>query len=192
MVEEKSTTTTTTAAAKQTVIHVTALDGIVTMNSLFTAAMFIGLSMTAPENATTVLVAACTAKPETVRQLIVYEVLSFSCFLFSSLLAQSLKLQINLRNSMKDPSQARMNVRHLKYCLTAAAAGSVVGCVFLMLSIVDFIRVKLGSLSCGGKPVTAVVVLVVLVGCGLLVYAVTAVLALVTVDEEEEEVLPEA
>ncbi|KAL1555180.1 hypothetical protein AAHA92_15654 [Salvia divinorum] len=163
-------------SGKNTSIHVTALDGIVSANSLLTMAMFIGLSMTSPENATTATSAACTTGAETVRRLIVFEVVSFSFFLFSSLVAQSLKLQINLRNSMDptDPHRATINVDHLKYCLFASAVASVLGSTFLMLSIVDFIRVKLGALSCGGKSVYAVATLSVFVSAGLLVYVVTA------------------
>ncbi|XP_047938525.1 uncharacterized protein LOC125186219 [Salvia hispanica] len=159
-----------------TSIHVTALDGIVSVNSLFTMAIFIGFSMTVPENSTTATSAACTTSAETVRRLIVFEVVSFSFFLFSSLVAQSLKLQINLRNSMDptDPDRATIDVAHLKYCLFASAVGSVLGSAFLMLSIVDFIRVKLGSFSCGGKPVYAAATLVVFVGAGMLIYVVTA------------------
>ncbi|XP_057801450.1 uncharacterized protein LOC131016747 [Salvia miltiorrhiza] len=171
---------------RQTSIHVTALDGIVNVNSLFTLAMFVGLSMTSPENATTAWSAGCTTGGETVRRLIVFEVVSFSFYLFSSLVAQSLKLQINLRNNLdpKDPHKADIDVDHLKYCLFASAVGSVLGCIFLILSIVDFIRVKLGSLSCGGKPVYAVVTLVVCVGAGLLVYAITAARAAFFVQDQ--------
>ncbi|XP_047943844.1 uncharacterized protein LOC125190560 [Salvia hispanica] len=175
-----TTAATTTTGGKNTSIHVTALDGIVSVNSLFTMALFIGFSMTVPENATTVGSASCITSGETVRRLIVFEVASFSFFLFSSLVAQSLKLQINLRNSMDptDPHRAEINVDHLKYCLSASAVGSVLGCTFLTLSIVDFIRVKLGSLSCGGRPVQAVVLLLIFVGSGLLIYLVTAARAL--------------
>ncbi|KAL1555177.1 hypothetical protein AAHA92_15651 [Salvia divinorum] len=182
-------TATATAAGsngKNTSIHVTALDGIVNVNSLFTMALFIGFSMTVPENATTVTSASCTTSRETVRRLIVFEVVSFSFFLFSSLVAQSLKLQINLRNNMDptDPHKADINVDHLKYCLFASAVGSVLGCTFLTLSIVDFIRVKLGSLSCGGKPIHAVVVLVIFVGAGLMIYVITAARALFFVQNQ--------
>ncbi|XP_047943968.1 uncharacterized protein LOC125190661 [Salvia hispanica] len=178
--QENKISTPVAGNGKNTSIHVTALDGIVSVNSLFTMALFIGFSMTVPENATTVGSASCITSGETVRRLIVFEVASFSFFLFSSLVAQSLKLQINLRNSMDptDPHRAEINVDHLKYCLSASAVGSVLGCTFLTLSIVDFIRVKLGSLSCGGRPVQAVVLLLIFVGSGLLIYLVTAARAL--------------
>ncbi|KAH6765944.1 maternal effect embryo arrest protein [Perilla frutescens var. hirtella] len=182
--EMQESTSTTTAAAPsggslKTSIHVTALDGIVNVNSLFTMAIFIGFSMTIPENATAASSAACTTSRETVRRLIVFEVVSFSFFLFSSLIAQSLKLAINLVNNMdaKDPHKADIDADYLKFGLFASAVGSVVGCTFLMLSIVDFVRVKLGALSCGGKPVYAVVTLSIFVGSGLLVYMITATYA---------------
>ncbi|XP_057801462.1 uncharacterized protein LOC131016755 [Salvia miltiorrhiza] len=170
----------------KTSIHVTALDGIVNVNSLFTMSLFIGFSMTVPQNATTASSAACTTSAETVRRLIVFEVISFSFFLFSSLVAQSLKLQINLRNNMDptDPHKGDIGIDHLKYCLFGSAVGSVLGCTFLTMSIVDFIRVKLGSLSCGGKPVYAVVTLLVFVGSGLLIYVITAARAAFIVQNE--------
>ncbi|KAL0370953.1 UNVERIFIED_CONTAM: hypothetical protein Sangu_0413400 [Sesamum angustifolium] len=170
---------TTTIGRVKTSIHVTALDGIVNVNSLFTMAIFIGFSLTAPEAATAVSGKECTTSRETVRRLIVFEVVSFSFFLFSSLIAQSLKLAINLINNMdpNDPHKADIDPDYLKYGLFGSAIGSVAGCLFLTLSIVDFIQVKLGSYSCGGKPVYALVTLVVFVGFALLVYVITAIYA---------------
>lgn len=171
--------TTTTLGRVKTSIHVTALDGIVNVNSLFTMATFIGFSLTIPENATAASTVQCTVSRETVRQLIIFEVISFSFFLFSSLIAQSLKLAINLLNNMdpSDPHKADLDRDSLKYALFGSAVGSVMGCIFLMLSIMDFIQVKLGRISCGGKPVYALVTLVLFVGAGLLVYISTAIYA---------------
>ncbi|KAH6814247.1 maternal effect embryo arrest protein [Perilla frutescens var. frutescens] len=160
-------------------VHVTALDGIVNVNSLFTMAIFIGFSMTTPTQNSAVAETECQTSHETVRRLIVFEVVSFSFFLFSSLIAQSLKLSINLINNMdqSDPHKADIDPDYIRYGLFGSAAGSVLGCLFLMLSIMDFIRVKLGSYSCGGKPVYALVTLLIFVGSGLLVYITTAVYA---------------
>ncbi|KAL0459027.1 UNVERIFIED_CONTAM: hypothetical protein Slati_0529900 [Sesamum latifolium] len=170
---------TTRIGRVKTSIHVTALDGIVNVNSLFTMAIFIGFSLTAPEAATAVSRKECTTSRETVRRLIVFEVVSFSFFLFSSLIAQSMKLAINLINNMdpNDPHKADIDPDFLKYGLFGSAIGSVAGCLFLTLSIVDFIQVKLGSYSCGGKPVYALVTLVVFVGFALVVYVTTAIYA---------------
>ncbi|KAG8388848.1 hypothetical protein BUALT_Bualt02G0167700 [Buddleja alternifolia] len=174
-----NTTTTTAVGPAKTSVHVTALDGIVNVNSLFTMATFIGFSMTVPEAATAASEVRCHASRETVRRLIVFEVLSFSFFLFSSLIAQSIKLAINLINNMDptDPHKADINPSLLKYGLFGSAIGSVMGCSFLMLSIVDFIQVKLGVFSCGGKPVYALATLVLFVGSGLVVYVTTAIYA---------------
>lgn len=58
------------------------------------------------------------------------------------------------------------------------AVGSVMGCQFLMLLIVDVIQIRLGMLSCGSKSaVHSVVALVVLVSSDLLVYISTVVYA---------------
>ncbi|KAL8548866.1 hypothetical protein ACS0TY_007942 [Phlomoides rotata] len=172
-------TPSTTVGGVKTSVHVTALDGIVNVNSLFTMAIFIGFSLTVPENAAAVSRAECTTSRTTVRRLIVFEVVSFSFFLFSSLVAQSLKLTINLLNNMDpgDPHKADVDPDLLRYGLFGSAVGSVMGCAFLMLSIMDFVRVKLGDYSCGGEPVIALVALVIFVGPGLFIYMATAVYA---------------
>ncbi|CAI9770696.1 unnamed protein product [Fraxinus pennsylvanica] len=168
-----------TLGRSKTSIHVTALDGIVNVNSLFTMAIFIGFSLTVPANGSAGHPASCNASIGTVRRLIVFEVISFSFFLFSSLIAQSLKLTINLLNSLDatNPHKADIDSSVMKYGLFGSAIGSVMGCLFLTFSIVDFIQVKLGVLSCGGEPVYAVVTLAVFVGSSLLVYVFTSVYA---------------
>ncbi|KAL6576830.1 hypothetical protein OROMI_011106 [Orobanche minor] len=201
--QSKTTATNTTATATTTAadpsttrvgrvktsVHVTALDGIVNVNSLFTMATFIGFSLTIPEAATAATSVECTASHETVRRLIVFEVVSFSFFLFSSLMAQSLKLAINLLNNMdpSEPHKADIDPDFLKYGLFGSATGSVLGCVFLMLSMVDFIRIKLGVFSCGGKPVYGLVILVLFAGAGLAVYVVTAIYASFFVEASSED-----
>ncbi|KAI3461789.1 hypothetical protein Pfo_018452 [Paulownia fortunei] len=155
-------------------------------------AIFVGFSLTVPEAATAASRAECTTSRETVRRLIVFEVVSFSFFLFSSLIAQSLKLAINLLNNMdaNDPHKADIDPDLLKYGLFGSATGSVMGCLFLMLSIVDFVQVKLGMYSCGGKPVYGLVALVVFVGSGLLVYVTTAVYVSFFVEVSSKEDVP--
>ncbi|KAL2488370.1 hypothetical protein Fot_41662 [Forsythia ovata] len=134
-------------------------------------ATFIGFSLTVPAAGSAGHPASCNASIKTVRILIVFEVVAFSFFLFSSLIAQSIKLTINLLNSLDptDPHKADIDSSALKYGLCGSAFGSIMGCVFLMLSIVNFIQVKLGVFSCGHEPVYGVVVLVTCVGSALLV-----------------------
>lgn len=178
----RTTTATTTTAAKtlKTSIHVTALDGIVNVNSLFTVAIFIGFSLTDPASSGTGHRPSCTATSDMVRRLILFEVVSFSWFLFSSLIAQALKLVINLLNNVDpgDAHKADIDPRLLKTGLLGSAMGSFLGCVFLMLSIGLFVQVKLGVFSCGGESVLSVVILGVSVGFALLVYFIASLYSL--------------
>lgn len=167
-------------ATTTTSVHVTALDGLVNVNSLFTIAVFVGLSLTTPGQHSLENPSACDAGVEVAKKLLVFEVVSFSFFLFSSLVAQGLKLAINLLNSrdVDEVFRAHINLKVLRFGMMASATGSVMGCLFLMLSMVNVIEIRLGMLSCGSKSaVHAVTALVVLVTSALLVYISTAVYA---------------
>lgn len=159
-----------------TSVHVTALDGMVNVNSLFTVAVFVGLSLTSPGQRSLENNSACDAGPDVVRNLLVFEVVSFSFFLFSSLIAQGLKLAINLLNSkdVDEAFRAHINARVLRLGMLGSAVGSVMGCVFLLLSMVNVIQIRLGMLSCGsGAAVRSVVALLTLVCTALAVYIST-------------------
>lgn len=55
----------------------TALDGVVNVNSLFTVAVFVGLSLTAPgQRSLTDNHTACDAGPDVIRNLLVFEVMA--------------------------------------------------------------------------------------------------------------------
>ncbi|XP_062081281.1 uncharacterized protein LOC133786080 isoform X1 [Humulus lupulus] len=171
--------TSMSSSSSTTSVHVTALDGLVNVNSLFTIAVFVGLSLTTPgqqslENR------ACDAGIDVAKKLLVFEVVSFSFFLFSSLVAQGLKLAINLLNSkdVDEVFKAHINLKVLRFGMMGSAVGSVMGCVFLMLSMVNVIEIRLGMLSCGSKSaVHAVATLLVLVSSALVVYISTAIYA---------------
>lgn len=167
------------ATAATTSVHVTALDGLVNVNSLFTIAVFVGLSLTTPDQHS-LENSACDAGIDVAKKLLVFEVVSFSFFLFSSLIAQGLKLAINLLNSkdVDEAFRAHISLRVLRFGMLGSAVGSVLGCLFLMLSMVSVIEIRLGMLSCGSKSaVRAVSALVVLVTTALLAYISTAVYA---------------
>lgn len=162
-----------------TSVHVTALDGLVNVNSLFTIAVFVGLSLATP-NQHSLENSACDAGVDVAKKLLVFEVVSFSFFLFSSLVAQGLKLAINLLNSkdVDEVFRAHINLKVLRFGMLGSAVGSVMGCLFLMLSMVNVIQIRLGMLSCGSKSaVHSVSALVILVSTALLVYISTAVYA---------------
>ncbi|KAK1272814.1 hypothetical protein QJS04_geneDACA013168 [Acorus gramineus] len=163
-------------SSSTTSIHVTALDGLVNVNSLFTIAVFVGLSLTTPGQRSLEDKSACDAGPDIARKLLVFEVVSFSFFLFSSLVAQGLKLAINLLNSkdVDDAFRAHINVKVLRFGMLASAIGSVMGCVFLVLSMVNVVQIRLGVVSCGSvSAVRAVAALVTLVSSALVVYIST-------------------
>ncbi|XP_055812880.1 uncharacterized protein LOC129882548 [Solanum dulcamara] len=163
-----------------TSVHVTALDGLVNVNSLFTIAVFVGLSLTTPGQRSLEDRTACDAGIDVVKKLLVFEVVSFSFFLFSSLVAQGLKLAINLLNSkdVDEAFRAHINLKVLRLGMMGSAIGSVMGCLFLMLSIVNVIQIRLGMLSCGSKSaIHAVSTLLILVTSALVVYISTAIYA---------------
>lgn len=174
------TSASSSSSASTTSVHVTALDGLVNVNSLFTIAVFVGLSLTIPGQRSLENRSACDAGLDVAKKLLVFEVVSFSFFLFSSLIAQGLKLAINLLNSkdVDEAFRAHINLKVLRFGMMGSAIGSVMGCIFLMLSMVNVIQIRLGMLSCGSKnAVHAVAALVLLVSSALLIYISTAVYA---------------
>ncbi|KAG5232160.1 hypothetical protein OIU76_004999 [Salix suchowensis] len=178
--ENMTTRGSTRSSTTTTSVHVTALDGLVNVNSLFTVAVFVGLSLATPNQHSLENNTSCDASINVARNLLVYEVVSFSFFLFSSLVAQGLKLAINLLNSkdVDEVFKAHINLKVLRFGMMGSAIGSVMGCVFLMMSMINVIEIRLGMLSCGSKStVHAVTALVVLVSSALLVYISTVVYA---------------
>ncbi|PRQ59316.1 hypothetical protein RchiOBHm_Chr1g0368851 [Rosa chinensis] len=168
-----------------TAIHMTALDGIVTVNSLFTLAVFIGLSSDPRDPSNTLIEqedsAYCTPGPSVVEDLVAFHVYSFSSFLFSSLVALALKQGIRLtRTPSYHPAEilARVNSTLLRAGMLVSAVGSVSGCVFLMLALVNVVQIKLGTPACGSyHTLAAVVPLVIFVPVGLVIYVVTVLYA---------------
>ncbi|XP_057862511.2 uncharacterized protein LOC131070863 [Cryptomeria japonica] len=159
-----------------TTIHVTALDGLVDVNSLFTVAVFVGLSLAKPGQRSLDDSGTYNAGEDIARNLLIFEVASFSAFLFSRLIAQGLKLAIMLINSKQvdDAFRAHINNKMLRLGMLASAIGSVMGCVFLMISMVNVIQIRLGVLSCGNSStVKATVSLVALVSTALIIYIST-------------------
>ncbi|KAF9675408.1 hypothetical protein SADUNF_Sadunf09G0029300 [Salix dunnii] len=150
----KSHTVTTTR------IHIMALDGIVNVNSLFTLALFLGLAWypTAPDPTTTLVTdTSCIASSSIAEGLIAFHVYSFSSFLFSSLIALAVKQTIKLFDhkdddavgSVRGAPQAHVNLVALRAGTLVSGFGSVFGCGFLMMALMDLVQIKLGVLGCG-------------------------------------------
>ncbi|KAG2641036.1 uncharacterized protein LOC120666679 [Panicum virgatum] len=176
-----------------TSIHVTALDGIVNVNSLFTLAAFVGLAWRPSADGPGLAAGAdragspCAAGDRAESDLVSFHVLAFACFLFSSLVALCLKQLVRTfpphrrRGAAAGPSSsssalgrtARINRAALRVGILASAVGSVAGCGFLMMALVNVVQVKLGRLGCGAggsAAWAAVVPLVTLVPAAMLIY----------------------
>ncbi|KAF8022122.1 hypothetical protein BT93_G2307 [Corymbia citriodora subsp. variegata] len=161
--------------AAGTSIQVTALDGLVNVNSLFTFAVFVGLAWNPWDpNNTLNRDPRCAPGSSVKRDLVVFHVCSFACFLFSSLVALALKQAIRItRSPSYHPVEllARINRNALRIGMLASGVGSVLGSVFLMLALVNVVQIKLGTLACGStQSFAAVVPLLIFVPLGLFVY----------------------
>ncbi|CAI0540257.1 unnamed protein product [Linum tenue] len=177
-----------------TKIHVTALDGIVNVNSLFTLALFLGLSQPISSSAASLVTdPSCAAASSTGEDFLVFHVYAFSSFLFSSLVALAIKQAIVLSdNSAADITSAtnfaaavvdnvlgpgyyeslvHVNLKALRLGTLISGLGSILGCGFLTLALVNLVQIKLGVLSCGSLyTVAAIAPLVTLVPLASIVY----------------------
>ncbi|EFJ27213.1 hypothetical protein SELMODRAFT_412184 [Selaginella moellendorffii] len=162
-------------SASTSQVHVTALDEVVSVNSFFTVAVFVGITLTtsnlhvgSPNDAKH----ECIPGPSTFKRLIVYEVVAFSFFQFSSLVAHGLKLLMVFKNSKEaSVDSATMNHKLLRLGILASAVGSGAGTVFLMLSLINYVQLRFGSLVCGDSWVLqAAVPLIVLVSTGVVIF----------------------
>ncbi|XP_057965860.1 uncharacterized protein LOC131156302 isoform X1 [Malania oleifera] len=159
-------------------VHRRALDDLVNVNSLFTIAVFVGLSFASPgqlhslENRS-----ACDPDPGMARRLIIFEVISFAFFLLSSLVAKTLKVQldINRYKYFRDWQSKLWRGSMLSLSLMA----SFLGIVFLTLSMINVIQIRLGKLSCGSvHAMEAVAPLCAIVLLALAIYVPSSVNAI--------------
>ena len=74
-------------------------------------------------------------------------------------------------------NKAQINCRVLTFGMVGTAIGSVLGCVFLIRSMVLVVEVKLGILACGGDVVWAAITLIILVTTALVGYVSTTIYA---------------
>ncbi|ESQ45896.1 hypothetical protein EUTSA_v10010731mg [Eutrema salsugineum] len=184
-----------------TLIHVTALDGIVNVNSLFSLALFLGLTtsgnITFPVSSSSSAAGnhhlhRCIAAKGTVlaERLVSSHVYSFSFFLFSSLIAMSLKQTIKTTANngsvveearVLNAGMGRVNLMALRVGIVASCVGSVLGCGFLTMALVDLVQIKLGPLECKRSfhALAAIVPLVVLVPSALVIYVLLVLYAFI-------------
>ncbi|KAL1825263.1 hypothetical protein ACET3Z_012041 [Daucus carota] len=159
-------------------VHLRLLDDLVNVNSLLTVAVFVGLSLATPDIKSLDSRHECRAGPREAKKLILCEVVAFSCFILSSIVAKVLKLHLYLDgNGNYAFTSPDLDLKD--FMLALSACGSVAGIVSVSVSIVYIIEIRVGLLSCGCEESTAaVVVLGVLVGFALLIYVVSVAIAI--------------
>ncbi|KAK4254912.1 hypothetical protein QN277_007987 [Acacia crassicarpa] len=175
-----------------TSIHIMALDGIVNVNSLFTLALFLGITSTNTYSTLVDAGTACAAGPSVAEGLITYHVYSFSSFLFSSLIALALKQAINTSKGVEEADAlgvvgvrndalsfvVKVDILALRLGILVSAIGSVFGCGFLVMALVNLVQIKLGTLACGSHYTYAAVgPLLFLVPLALIIYIVLVLYA---------------
>ncbi|KDO58538.1 hypothetical protein CISIN_1g042299mg [Citrus sinensis] len=152
-------------------VHLKALDDLVNVNSLFTIAVFVGLSLASRNQRSLDGRPECDPDVGLGKRLILYEAISFACFLLSSLCSKSLKVLINLKKSRE---------RSKLFLLVLSIVALFIGIVFLTLSMVYVIQIRVGKLSCGcDYALTSVASLCGIVLLSLLLYAPSMVFAVI-------------
>ncbi|KAI7982258.1 hypothetical protein LOK49_LG15G00957 [Camellia lanceoleosa] len=148
-----------------------AVDDLVNVNKLFTLAVFLGLALATTRPHSLANRAECNVGIRVSKRLIVFEVLSFSCFLSSTLVAMAVKLHLNMSRSRGGSLEMQfLCVKHQRERMVfVAGLTSFLAYFFLMLSIVDIIQIRLGKMSCyGAKSLTASVSVVSIISVALL------------------------
>ncbi|CAN1150620.1 hypothetical protein LINPERPRIM_LOCUS18103 [Linum perenne] len=167
-----------------TKIHVTALDGIVNVNSLFTLALFLGLAQPLSTSSALVSDLSCLPAPSAAEDFVVFHVYAFASFLFSSLIALALKQAITLSDKTTAAATTTsnfanlvadfvgpVNLKALRVGTLVSGLGSIMGCGFLTMALVNLVQIKLGVLSCGGVyTLSAIAPLVTLVPLASVIY----------------------
>ncbi|KAK3444025.1 hypothetical protein EUGRSUZ_A00235 [Eucalyptus grandis] len=160
--------------------HLKVLDDLVSVNSLFTFAVFVGISFASSNPHSLESRKGCQADLQTSMTLLVNEVVSFVCFLLSSLLATALKMHLSmyivLHRKKDDGFDCLEPIRNIM--ILVSTLGSILGCVYLTLSMVDVVRVLLGKIACGGSDtVQAAGSLVAIDSLALIIYVPCMMLA---------------
>lgn len=159
--------------------HLNALDDIVSINSLFMFAVFVGISMAARGQQSLETREECQAGVEYKKMLLLYEVIAFACFVLSSLVAKVIKLHLIINGEKKYYPFVLDGFDLKDFMLILVAASSVVGIVLVTLSVVYVVQIRIGLFSCGTVVVKcAVVCLGMIVGVGLVIYVVSIVVAI--------------
>lgn len=159
--------------------HLKLLDDLVNVNSLFTLAVFVGLSQASPGIRSLEDRDECNAGPGVAKMLVLYEVVAFASFLLSSLVAKVLKLIITMDGKIFKTIHKGIELKDGLLVLTACA--SVSGIILLTLSVVNVVQVRIGLYSCGSAEARrAIWALCTIVSIALVIYVMSLSTAIYT------------
>ncbi|KAJ3706192.1 hypothetical protein LUZ61_009897 [Rhynchospora tenuis] len=127
---ESSSHNRSSADAGKTSIHIMALDEMLGANSLATAAVLVGLSVTPTVVLGNNTQPSCNASHDRVRNLIVFEGLKHAVHVINS-------------KDQHEAFKADVNSVIFKLGMIGSAIGSVIGGIFFFLSIAIVIQIKL-------------------------------------------------
>ncbi|KAI4370676.1 hypothetical protein MLD38_018999 [Melastoma candidum] len=170
--------------AEQKKYFLKVLDDVVSLNALFTLAIFIGLSFALPGQVLSLNEdTLCHPSIGIRKRLVFFEITSFSCFVFSGIMAKTVKMIIYIKHGDGSSHQKRLLLVPFYFSIY----GTMCGCLFLLLAMVDVIQVKLGRLSCGSKySLGTVLVLTLTIIPALLVYFITVTYGLFFTEEAKQ------
>ena len=158
-------------------VHIRTLDDLVNVNTLFTLAVFVGLSQASPGTHSLENREECNAGPRVAKMLVLYEVVAFACFLLSSLVAKVLKLFLSLDSTRFTFVRQGFVLKDFLLILTASA--SVSGIILLLLSVVNVVQVRIGLYSCASAEARkAIWALCTIVAIALVIYIVSISVAI--------------
>ncbi|WOG95556.1 hypothetical protein DCAR_0414880 [Daucus carota subsp. sativus] len=158
-------------------VHIRTLDDLVNVNTLFTLAVFVGLSQASPGIHSLENREECNAGPRVAKMLVLYEVVAFACFLLSSLVAKVLKLFLSLDARRFKFVRQGFVLKDSLLILTASA--SVSGIILLLLSVVNVVQIRIGLYSCGSAEARkAIWALCTIVAIALVIYVVSISVAI--------------
>ncbi|TXG68281.1 hypothetical protein EZV62_003216 [Acer yangbiense] len=172
-------------------VHQKALDDLVNVNCLFTLAVFVGLAYANPSQRSLENRPECDPDPVLGKRLVIFEVNSFACFLFSSLVAKAIKVLLNIHKKelTRDNRQDRLPELCKKILLSEpwkrislglSVVASFAGIVLMTLSMVYVIQIRVGKLTCGSDhAIIAVAPLCVIVFAAMLFYVPSMAYAVV-------------
>ncbi|OWM67670.1 uncharacterized protein LOC116213109 [Punica granatum] len=168
-------------------MHQKALDDLVNVNSLFTIAVFVGLTFSG--SLSLEVRSQCKVPNDVARSLLVYEVISFACYLLSSLVAKALKMHLSTYLFSKIDQIKKPRSKYTRSAmLTLSAWGSIFGCIFLTMSMVHVVRIRLGRISCNHDSMSAAGGLIAIVSLALLIYIPFTMVAIYSANERFDNI----